>query len=41
MQTRRPADYAKVKDAFEKPIYSEDLKHKLVDLCFRLDARTV
>ena len=41
MQSRRPQDYGRVKEAFEKRIYNEELRQKLVDLCFRLKASTV
>jgi len=41
MQTRRPQDYSRVRDAFEKPIYNKELRQKLIDICFRLDATTI
>lgn len=41
LQTHRPQEYARVKDAFEKPIYSGGIRQKLVNICFRLDAGTV
>lgn len=41
LKTKRPADYTRVKDAFEKEIWNEELKQKRIELCFLLDARTV
>jgi len=41
LKTKRPTDYAEVKDAFETRIYTRVLKEKLADLCFRLDVSTV
>ncbi len=41
LQTKRPSDYAKVSQCFEKPIYNVELKQQLLDLCYKLDGRTV
>lgn len=36
MQKHHPNDYNKVKIAFEEPIYNQDLRQKLINLCFKL-----
>ena len=40
LKQRSPEAYEKVKTVFETPIYAADLRQKLIDLCFRLNANT-